>query len=127
MLVLIRAQYSLSASSLPYMKNNGDISVSVFTRTENKRDSILSFTDQLSIPSFSLANDIKPDLKIEEFSPLDSMASSSVDSLEHGPRGPSSQMVVSLPAVPPASVPPHHPDSTDTTVRAYPGDASYAV
>jgi pheromone a factor receptor len=117
---------SHATSSLPYMKNNGEISVSVVTTSGNKRDSVLSFTDQLSIPSISIPSDFKPDIKIGEFSPSDSMASSSADSLELGPRNASHQ-VVTLPALPPASVPPHHADSTEVTVRAYSGDAANAV
>jgi hypothetical protein len=119
MLVLTPAQRPFSTSSLPYMKNTGEISVSVVTTSGNKRDSI----DQLSIPSLSFAGDIK----IEEYSPTDSMASSSMDSLELGPQGASHLPVVTLPAVPPASVPPHHADSTELTVRAYSGDAANAV
>jgi hypothetical protein len=109
------------------MKNKGEISVSVVTTSGNKRDSILSFTDRLSIPSISIPTDFKPDIKIEEFSPSDSMASSSVDSFELGPQGASHQPMVTLPAIPPASVPPHHADSTELTVHAYSSDVANAV
>jgi hypothetical protein len=129
MLVLIRAQRPFSTSSLPYMKNAGEVSVSVVTTSGNKRDSIDSFTDQLSIPSLSINGDLRPDLdlKIEEYSPSDSMASSSSDSLEPGPQGAAHQPVVTLPAIPPASVPPHRGNSTELTVRAFSSDAANAV
>jgi hypothetical protein len=109
------------------MKKAGDVSVSVVTTSGNKRDSISSFADRLSIPSISLASDFKPDIKIEEYSPTDSMASSSMDSFELGPQGVSHQAVVTLPVLPPASVPPHHAESAELTVRAYSSDAANAV
>jgi hypothetical protein len=115
------------------MTNKADISVSVVTSSGNKRDSIDSFSDQLSIPSLSiggggdLKTDLKTDIKIEEYSPSDSMASSSIEILELGPQDASHQPVVTLPAIPPASVPPHHVDSTELTVRAYSSDAANAV
>jgi hypothetical protein len=110
------------------MRNKGEVSVSVVTRRGNKRDSMDSFADRLSIPSISLPGDDKPDIKIVEYSPTDTMASSSsMDSLELGPQGASHVQVVTLPAVPPASVPPHHADSIEVTVRAYPNDAGNVV
>jgi len=109
------------------MKNKGEISVSVVTSSGNKRDSFSSFADQLSIPSISIPSDFKPDMKIEEFSPSDSMASSSTDSFESGPQDASHLPVVTLPAIPPASVPPHHADSPELVVRAYSSDAANAV
>lgn len=109
------------------MKNKGEVSVSVVTSSGDKRDSFASFADRLSVPSISLADDYKPDKKIEEFSPTDTMASSSTYSLEHGRQGVSVHTVVTLPTLPPASVPPHHPDSAEVTVGAYSGDAANAV
>lgn len=108
------------------MKNKGEFDISV-TTSRNKRDSKLSFTDQLSIPSISLPTDLRSDIKIEEFSPSNTMASSSSDSLELGPRGASHLEVVTLPALPAASVPPHHADSIEPTVRAYSSDVANAV
>lgn len=122
---------SHGTSSVPYMTNKGDISVSVVTTSGNKRDSIDSFSDQLSIPSLTLGSDLKTDIrtdiKIEEYSPSDSMASSSIETLEIGQQDASHQPAVTLPAIPPASVPPHHADSTEPTVRAYSSDAANAV
>lgn len=109
------------------MKNAGEVSVSVVTTSGNKRDSILSFSDQLSIPSISIGDGLKHDIKVEEYSPTDSMASSSKDSLEFGSQGASHLPVVTLPTLPPASVPPHHADPTELTIRAYSSDAANAV
>lgn len=84
------------------MKSKAGITVSVVT-TGDKRDSTVSMSDQLSIPSISIASDYKPDFKITELSPSDSMASSSVDSLEfesHSPEGtgvPSASLTLDLP------------------------------
>ncbi|KAI0276043.1 pheromone A receptor-domain-containing protein [Russula aff. rugulosa BPL654] len=109
--------------SLPYMRNRGEVSVSVVTTSGKRRDSILSFTDQLSIPSIALPGD----LKIQEFSPTDSMATSSKDSLELEPQDALHQPVVTLPAIPAPSVPPHHTDLAEMTIRAYSSDAANAV
>lgn len=105
------------------MRSKGGVKVSVVTSSGNKRDSLDSFADQLSIPSISVASDLKPDLKIEQFSPTNTTASSSVAGFQPETRCPSPD----LPAVPPASVPPHFPDSTKPTIRAYSSEAANAV
>jgi hypothetical protein len=105
------------------MRRKGEVSVSVVTTSRNRRDSLDSFTDQLSIPSISIPGDFKTDIKIEEYSPSGSMASSSRGSLELGPHDNASHRpVVTLPTLPSASVPPHHNDPTEIIVRAYSGD-----
>jgi hypothetical protein len=109
------------------MNSKGGVKVSVVTASGDKRDSMVSFTDRLSIPSISYASDLKTDFKIEEYSPSDSIASSSVDSLEPGTRGPSPQPAVILPPVPPVYVAPHLPDSTKPTIRGYSSGAADAV
>ena len=63
-------------------KTAGVVSV---VKSRNKRDSILSFTDQLSIPSISIAGDLKPDWKVEQDSPLESTLPSSSASFADGP------------------------------------------
>jgi len=74
-----------SSSSVPYVKSKGGVNVSVvttgdLTRTDKRRSSV-SFSDQPStVPSISLATDFKSDLKVEEYSPSNSMASASVES-----------------------------------------------
>jgi pheromone a factor receptor len=122
-----RAHHPFSTSSFRHMKNKGGVTVSVVTASGDKRDSMASFADRLSIPSISYASDLKPDFKVEEYSPSDSIASSSVDTFEPETRGPPSHPVTILPAVPPASVPPHLLDSTKTTIRAYSSEAADTV
>jgi pheromone a factor receptor len=94
-----------STSSFAHTKNKGGVTVSV--ATAEKRDSTVSIS-QLSIPSISMASEYKPDFKITEFSPSDSMASSSVDSLETESRNQSRQPEGStLPDIP------KHPYASD--------------
>lgn len=74
---------SHATSSVPYVKSKGGVTVSVVTTgdTKENRRSSVSFADQPStVPSISLDADFKTDLKVEEFSPSDSMNSTSVDS-----------------------------------------------
>lgn len=100
------------------MKSKGGVTVSVVT-SGDKRDSTVSISDQLSIPSISIASDYKPDFKITELS--DSMGSSSVDSLEsdsHSPEGTS---------VPSPSVTLDLPDTTISVSRSYTSDAADTV
>ena len=101
------------------MKSKGGVTVSVVT-TGGKRDSTVSISDQLSIPSISIASDYKPDFKITEFSPSDTMASSSVDSFDsesHEAEGtgvPSTSLTLDLPDTA-ISVPrPYTSDAADT-------------
>ena len=53
-------------------------------RSRNRFDSILSFSDQLSIPSISIAGGFKSGFKIED-SPLESTVPSSSSSFADGP------------------------------------------
>ena len=67
------------------MGSKGGVTVSVMTVSGGqKRDSTISISDQLSIPSISIGSDLKPDFKIEQQSPSDYTASSSVSSLDAG-------------------------------------------
>jgi len=95
---------SHATSSFPHMKSKGGVSVSVVT-TGDKRDSTISISDQLSIPSISIASDYKPDFKITELSPSDSMASSSVDSFD------TESQTLEGTGVPSASAPYYLPDT----------------
>lgn len=100
------------------MKSKGGVTVSVVT-TGDKRDSTISISDQLSIPSISIASDYKPDLKITELS--GSMASSSVDSIEsesHPPEGYSAGT---------PSVALDLPDTIISVPRPYTSDVANAV
>jgi hypothetical protein len=112
-----------STSSVPHMKNkNGVAVVVVRTGGDNKRISSVSSVDLTSIPSVSIAGDVKPEFKIEQFSPSNSVASSSVESLDDPEIQRQSILPPGImPAVPPASVLPHFPDKTKSTVRAYSG------
>jgi hypothetical protein len=91
------------------MKSKGGINVSVVTASGDKRNSIDSFTDQLSIPSISLGSDLKSDFKIEEYSPTDSVASPSLDSFESEPNDRSPQPDAMTLAVDSGSDLPHPP------------------
>jgi len=110
---------SHATSSLGRLKSKGGVMVSVVT-TGDKRDSMVSMSDQLSIPSISLASDYKPDFGITELSPSSSEASSSlVDNLEVESQGQSHQQEGTTLTVPPTSYLPHtaeltpHPYATD--------------
>ena len=115
-----------STSSLPHLKSKNGVAVSVVT-TEDKRASTITVSDQLSIPSLSIASDFKPDFKITEFSPSDSMVSSSVDSFESGSQSQARQLEGSTQAISPASDVPHLPDTTITMPHSYTSNAADTV
>jgi len=109
---------SNATSSLPYVRNNA-----VKTGGE-KQDPSLSLTYQSSIPSISIADGHdKTDFKVEQFSPSNTMTSSSgsVESFHESKAQDQSAMpaVVVMPAAPPATVPPHFPETIRSTLRAY--------
>ena len=114
-----------STSSLPHLKSKNGVAVSVVT-TEDKRGSTITVSDQLSIPSLSIASDFKPDFKITELSPSDSMASS-VDSFESGSQGQARQLEGSTQTVLPTSDAPHLPDTTMTMPHSYASNAADTV
>jgi pheromone a factor receptor len=73
-------------------------------------------------PSISIASDLEHDLKMEHNLPSDTVASSSMESIDE----PRMRGQLTLPAgivltVSPASVPPHFPDTTKSIMRAYSG------
>jgi Pheromone A receptor len=111
-----------STSSVPYVKSECGVTFLVVTTGGNKRISSVLFTDQPSIPSISIAGDLKPDFKTKQYLHSNSLESFSVESLDE-PRmqGQSTLPVVIMPTVPPPSVPPHLPDTTKSTMRAYTG------
>lgn len=93
------------------MKSKGGITVSVVTTGDpiDRRRSSVSFADQPStIPSISLTTDFKSDLKVEEFSPSDSMSSVSVESfIEPAMQDQLPALPAGIqPTFPPASFPP---------------------
>ncbi|KAH9986174.1 pheromone A receptor-domain-containing protein [Russula compacta] len=115
-------------TSSSQMKSKG-VTISVVTSGIKHRDcdSIASCSDQLSIPSISIAGDLKPDFKIEQYSPSDSPASSSVVSIEPELESQSPQPVATTPAVPPATYQPQLRDMTKSITPGYSGDAADAV
>jgi len=105
-----------STSSLPYVRNNA-----VKTGGE-KQDPSISLTNQSSILSVSIANGHdKTDFKVEQFSPSNTVTSSSVESFHESKTQDQSTMpvMVIMPTAPPATVPPHFPETTRSTLRAY--------
>jgi Pheromone A receptor len=83
-------------------------------KSGNRRDSDLSFSDQLSIPSISIPSDPKHDFKIEQDSPSEPTASSSVSSFADESLGQLPQL----------------PDTTNPTIQStspYPADAADTV
>lgn len=69
-----------SNSSVACARNKGDVPVAMVSMAGDKRQSSVSFFDQLSIQSISIAGDIEPEFKIEQYS--NSVASSSVEGHE---------------------------------------------
>jgi hypothetical protein len=99
------------------VKSKAGITVSVVTTggdlTDRRRSSI-SFADHPStIPSISLT-DVKTDLKIEEFSPSDSMTTASVESFIEPP------MQDQLPALP-AGIQPNFPSAPFPPLHTHSG------
>jgi hypothetical protein len=93
------------------MKSKGGINVSVVTTgntTDRRRSSVSSDGQPSTIPSISLNTDFKSDLKVEEFSPEDSMSSVSVESfIEPAMQDQLPALPAGIhPTFPPASVPP---------------------
>jgi hypothetical protein len=107
------------------MKSKGGVTVSVIT-TGDKRNSTVSMSDQLSIPSISIASDYKPDFKITELSPSDSIARSSMDSFDFESQSQPHQLEGTAPTLPPASVTPHLPDMTKS-IPYYASDVADTV
>ena len=120
--------YVLFSTSSSQMKSKG-LTISVATSGTKHRDcdSIVSCSDQLSILSISVAGDLKPDFMIEQYSPSDSPASSSVVSIEPELESQSPQPVATTPEVPPAAYQPQLRDITKSITPRYSGDAADAV
>ena len=113
-----------STSSDPHVKSNGGIAVNVVKRDAEKQDLNISLSHQSSMPSISIADDHKiPDFKVGQFSPSNTMTvtSSSVESFHESKMQDQSTMPtdVIMPTAPAAAVPPHLPEMTRSTLRAY--------
>lgn len=106
------------------MKNKGGIIISVVTKIGVEHRSSVPLANQPLVLSIFTTSDIKPDLKIERYSPLNipGLASLSVESFDK-PRmqGQSTLPVVVILVAPPASVSPHLPDTIKSTMRAHSG------
>jgi len=115
-----------STSSFGYSKKGQDgIIVSVIAANGDMRDSTLSVTDRLSIPSISFGGDlIMPDFETDQSSLSDSMGS-----LSSEPREKSPPLEAMTPGVDPdsASDLPLVPDTTHAPIHAYSSDAAIAV
>jgi pheromone a factor receptor len=118
-------------SSFPGMSTKGGVSVSVMTISRGqKRDSTISITDQLSIPSIAYPGDLKSDFKIEPYLSSETTASSSSSSFEAELYEPSSESTTTSLTPPPASVSPVLPETVRPTIRpasTYSIDATHAV
>ena len=88
-----------------------------------KRDSTISITDQLSIPSIAYPGDMKSDFKIEPFTSSETTASSSASSLEAELYDPSSESTT-ISITPTPSVAPVLPVLPAST---YASDVRHAV
>ena len=103
-----------------HVKSN--VTATEVTTSGEKRRSSISFADRSSIEFISIASDIKPNFKVGQDSPSNSVASSSVESFDElKMQGPSTLLAGIIPTVPPASVPPYFSDKTKSTLRAYSG------
>lgn len=121
---------SHATSSFPHMSSKGGVTISVTRSGDYKRDSTISVSDQLSIPSISIASDLKTDFEIQPYSPSESTASSSVSSFQAELYDPSSESTTTSLTPPPASVSPLFPETPRSTIRptsTYSIDAAHAV
>ena len=113
-----------STSSDPHVKSNGGIAVNAVKRDAEKQDLSFSLSHQSSMPSISIADDHEiPDFKVEQFSPSNTMTvtSSSVESFHESKMQDQSTTPseVIMPTAPAATVPPHLPETTRSTMHAY--------
>jgi pheromone a factor receptor len=121
--------FFFSTSSVPYVRSNDGITVTVVKTGGEKQDSSISLTDRSSVLSISIANNNKnPDFKVGQHSLSNTVTSSSVESFHESKTQDLSTLpavpVVIIPTAPPATVPPHFPETTRSTLRAY---SSYDV
>jgi hypothetical protein len=114
-----------SAPSIPYVKRNGlgsvTVTVPIMVPTGRHNDS-LSLTDQSSIPSISTTSTtLNPDSATEKLSLSDTMSSyhSAKSFHELEMQGLSSPLAGILLTSPPASVPPHFSDASESTMPVH--------
>ena len=105
---------SFSTPSPSYGGSNGGAVTCVVKTAEEKRDSIVSFTDQSSISGLE-----RPEFKVEQYSPSNTVTSSSVEGIDESEMQDRSALpAVTMPTVPPATHPPHFYETTRSTLRA---------
>jgi len=112
---------SFSSPSSPHVGSNGGVVICVVKTTKEDQGSSVSLTDQSSISSISITSGLeRPDFKVEQYSPSNAVTSSSVESIDESKtQDLSAQPAVTMPTVPPATLPPHFPETTRSTLRAY--------
>jgi hypothetical protein len=113
-----------SASSIFHAKSKGGVTVSVVKTGPHgdkfEFDSRVSLTLTNKRNSILIASDLKPDFDVEQYSQFDSVESPSGESFDKPTmRNQSALPAIILPAVPPASVPPHLSDKTNSSLREY--------
>jgi hypothetical protein len=103
-------------------KNKGGVTVSVVTtgpHGDKPNSSVpLTLTNQKN--SILIASDLRPDFKVTQHSRSGSVESSSGESFDEPKMHDQSALPAGiLPAFPPASVSPHLPDKTNSTLHEY--------
>jgi hypothetical protein len=111
-LVVTHVSFPGSTSSIPHAKSKGGVTVTVVTTNPRGRVS-LSLTNNRN--SILIANDLKSDFNVPQYSRSDFVESPSGESFDE----PKMRDQFVLPAAPPASVPPPLPEKTNSTSREY--------
>jgi hypothetical protein len=121
-LIVTHILFLSSTSSVPYVKSKGGVTVSVVTTGPHgdKPNSSVPLALSNRKNSNLIASDLKPDFRVAQYSRSDSVESSSGESFDDPKMSGQSALPAGvLPAVPPASVPPHLPDKINSTLREY--------
>jgi hypothetical protein len=119
--------YIFRTSSLPNVERRDGVMVHVITTSGKKCNSSTLYSDQLSISSIPINDELKSDFKTEQYLQSVSIGSSSVDNLEPELQAQSIESAVTMPAVAPTSISPHLPDTIKSTIQAYSSDAIDSV
>ncbi|KAH9990938.1 pheromone A receptor-domain-containing protein [Russula vinacea] len=108
-------------SSMPYLRSKNGVIVSVVTTGNKRRSSVSSIDQPSTIPTISIASDIKDEFKIE-YSHTNSATSSYVENFELKMERQSTLSMGIVPTDSSASVPPHFcdtdPNDYSPTLRA---------
>jgi len=113
-----------STSSVPYVKSKGGVTVSIVATGPHgdKPNPSVSPTLTSQKNSILITSDFidKLDLRVAQYSRYDTVESSFGESFDDTKMHDQSALLAGiLPAVPPASIPPHLPDKMNTTLREY--------